>query len=76
MVKFSSKDKIQAVKRYLEGTEDGKNTTVIVIVNLATKRIHLALYSVMLTLISSKFLHLNQTDVYSNVKTKFKGEKS
>ncbi|AIF56639.1 TPA: hypothetical protein QCS36_005148 [Bacillus anthracis] len=58
MVKFSSKDKIQAVKRYLEGTEDGKNTTVIVIVNLATKRIHLALYSVMLTLISSKFLHL------------------
>ncbi|KOS28125.1 hypothetical protein ADK18_11855 [Bacillus anthracis] len=58
MAKFSSEEKIQAVKRYLEGTKDGKNTTVIVIVNLATKRIHLALYSVMLTLISSKFLHL------------------
>ncbi|GMR69064.1 hypothetical protein JDS85_27210 [Bacillus cereus] len=58
MVKFSSKDKIQAVKRYLEATEGGKNATVIVIVNLATKRIHPALYSVMLTLISSKFLHL------------------
>ncbi|MCU0096539.1 hypothetical protein N7917_21725 [Bacillus sp. OR9] len=40
MVKFSSKDKIQAVKRYLEATEGGKNATVIVIVNLATKRIH------------------------------------
>ncbi|MZE41048.1 hypothetical protein GRA90_11095, partial [Bacillus anthracis] len=25
MVKFSSKDKIQAVKRYLEGTKGGKN---------------------------------------------------
>ncbi|AJG78356.1 hypothetical protein bthur0010_45440 [Bacillus thuringiensis serovar pondicheriensis BGSC 4BA1] len=26
MVKFSSKDKIQAVKRYLEGTKGGKTT--------------------------------------------------
>lgn len=29
MVKFSSKDKIQAVKRYLEGTKGGKTLLIL-----------------------------------------------